>query len=165
MRKLYQIIMVVVSLMLVFISSGCQSKQDKTKSEITDFLYRYAKVDAETVYEKATLRVSGMTFKDFNVEVVKPIIVKEVKKEESNGVTLYKVKCRIDYVFHFKGDNGNDGSNYYISYAALTIEKKGFSDPVVLSDFSKEIYLAGINEKMINTVHASHVKKGEELIN
>jgi len=151
---------VVIAVLIVSMLSGCSNMEDDVNT-VKKFIYVYAEKDAVTAYENMNIKFKDAGFNDVDVEMIKPIkFNRNVEVEKSNGVTTYDIKCRIDYVFRLKSDKSN--TRYCIRYAALKVEKKGFADPMVLTDFSKEIFVAARLKELAEKLEK--VAEGEKLI-
>ncbi|KKQ15244.1 MAG: hypothetical protein US25_C0008G0004 [Candidatus Moranbacteria bacterium GW2011_GWE1_36_7] len=144
----------------IAIFAGCSSKEDDVYT-VKEFMYKYAEKDAITAYENMNIKFKDTSFNDVEVELIRPIkFNKNIEVAKNNGVTTYDIKCRIDYIFRLKSDKSS--TRYCIRYAAVKVEKKGFADPMVLTDFSKEIFVAARVKELAEKLEK--VAEGEKLI-
>ncbi|KKQ53050.1 MAG: hypothetical protein US70_C0006G0020 [Parcubacteria group bacterium GW2011_GWD2_38_11] len=153
MRTINMVVFGLVSLMLVVILSGCQSKNDKMR----EFLYRYGNVTIEEAYKKGGFVFTTRNDFQFKIDT---LVIKSVKSKEVGDVTYHFVKAKI--VYNYNPKVGAVDKCY--RWMALTIEEDGFGNMLVDPPKSKEIVSVGLTEKESKKIFPDKFENGENLI-
>lgn len=159
MRVIKLVVAALVSVVVVAVLAGCQSKKEK----VTEFLYRYGntKQSVERMYTKASLKPVNKTFSDFDYKITS-LEVKNIKTKDINGEKKHFVKCKMAYTLTSKSHK--DDKIDYIRYMALVVEENGFGDLIVDLSQSKEVFVAGQSREVMDILFSADMIAGEEMI-